>query len=135
MSTLCKEIDFLACLQYRKLRSRKHTTCNKAQTIFFILLSPVSYTHLDVYKRQGYTLSEVPIIKKISAVSAYSIAVSIIGTDSPNHTMNGRKDVYKRQMRRTSHFEERQVRHFLWMFKLSHMQVYHKLINSNSCFI
>ena len=39
MSTLCKEIDFLACLQYRKLRSRKHTTCNKAQTIFFILLS------------------------------------------------------------------------------------------------
>ena len=31
MSTLCKEIDFLACLQYRK---------------------PVSYTHLDVYKRQ-----------------------------------------------------------------------------------
>ena len=39
MSTLCKEIDFLACLQYRKLCRRKHTTCNKAQTIFLILLS------------------------------------------------------------------------------------------------
>ena len=36
---VCKEIDFLACLQYRKLCRRKHTTCNKAQTIFLILLS------------------------------------------------------------------------------------------------
>ena len=38
MSTLCKEIDFLACLQYRK---------------------PVSYTHLDVYKRQLLHISEI----------------------------------------------------------------------------
>ena len=37
MRTLCKEMDFLVCLQYRKLCSRKHTTRNEAQAIFLVL--------------------------------------------------------------------------------------------------
>ena len=36
MSTLCKQMNFFTRLQYGKLRCRKHTTGNKAETIFLV---------------------------------------------------------------------------------------------------
>ena len=68
---------------------------------FQIVPEPVSYTHLDVYKRQGVDISHIRIVEGRSAPTAF-ICVSARGENNivvnPATVSYTHLDVYKRQV-------------------------------------
>ena len=42
-----------------------------------MLLRPVSYTHLDVYKRQGYVLADLPVAEQLTKLHSYTVVSAV----------------------------------------------------------